>query len=252
MNKKQESINALKYFIQNIYLTEELTPKQSIKNLENSLIELIDYSNKKHVGNGILITENGYFLTAHHCIEGFIEKDFMLVQDYQNKKYDILKICKKNKKEDLALVKAEIAKKPISKKYKIYNTNSLNDFYLWNFPVNLKTKRNGKIENNYGLLIKTKNKNKITKTKKIYENQFKIQMQTKNGDSGGIIMDKDGRLMGIHSNASEVMTGDSKVFSGLDLVQKYINELEKQTKITYLFDNLRKFKRNLIRFILEI
>jgi len=140
MDEKQKSIEALKSYIQNIYLAEDLTAQESINNLEKSLIELVDHSSGEHLANGLLITEDGYFLTNHHCIEKFLDRDLTLIKDYQNRKYKILKICEKNEKEDLALVKAEMPREPSSKKYKLLNTNSIKEFYLWNFPINLKTR----------------------------------------------------------------------------------------------------------------
>jgi len=94
----------------------------------------------------------------------------------------------------------------------------------------------------------TKTENKITKNK-IYENQIQVQIKTKKGDSGGIIINKDGKLIGIHSNSNQIVAGETKLFSGLDLIQKYINRLEKQTKLNLLSDKAIKLKRDLVQFI---
>ena len=66
-NQDVADAKALNEYIQNTYWAEDLTEEQSKKNIEESVIELVQ--NEKQVSNGLLITTNGYFLTARHCVK---------------------------------------------------------------------------------------------------------------------------------------------------------------------------------------
>ena len=53
-----------------------LTSEQAKKNLREGIIELI--KNEQHSSNGLLITDDGYFLTARHCVEGSLPLQIVL------------------------------------------------------------------------------------------------------------------------------------------------------------------------------
>lgn len=71
-NKK--SINALEKFIQNIFLGDNLSETEAIKNLESGLLEI--KHNDTHASNALLITNNGYALTANHCTHNHQKKQY--------------------------------------------------------------------------------------------------------------------------------------------------------------------------------
>ena len=63
---EKEFIPSLEQFIQQFYWGEHLTISQAERNLNESLVEITHYG--EHSSNGLLITDNGYFLTAKHCV----------------------------------------------------------------------------------------------------------------------------------------------------------------------------------------
>ena len=65
-----------------------LTANEARKNLEEGVIELVKYG--KHSSNGLLITDDGYFLTARHCVEGSLSQQIVL---YDGMKCKVEKIC---------------------------------------------------------------------------------------------------------------------------------------------------------------
>ena len=146
MGINKENRHSLEKFIQNIYWAKELTIQESTKNLEESLVEIF-YKNGGHQSNGLLITENGYFLTNYHCVESHSIFNPLFIKNSKNEIYKISRIYEKNEKEDIVLVKANIPKKPITKKYKIFNLKKLKKSYSLDFPICLKTIRKNEIHN---------------------------------------------------------------------------------------------------------
>lgn len=224
---KTESINALEKFIQNIYWTESMSTKESTKNIENSIIEIIHTKNniiyiKQSKGVGILITENGYLLTANHVIK---KNNGKII--HNKHKYKIEKICQQNIDEDIVLVKANIPKEAISLEYKIANLSLLKNNYSSDFPVNLKTSWDNKIENRYGFL-KITTGNSYLPNNEISKNQMIAQIQAIPGDSGSPLFNTQGELMGLITSTNNHSSSFTKIFTGLDLIQKEIEHLKKE------------------------
>lgn len=227
-NKK--TIQALEEFTENLYWSKLLSKEQSINNLEKSLVEVL-FPNKNHMGNGLLITEDGYFLTAGHMLEGEPPR---YIKDYQGRIYSIKGACQTDEKEDLALFRAEISKEELPKKYKIYNTENLKNFKAGEFPITLKSRWNGQIANKSGSVIV---KYVIDETFG-YSNQFGTDIHSITGDSGGVIISDNGELMGFAStgfkeegefeiwNKQIIRSYYSKILSGLNLIKREINSLK--------------------------
>ncbi|VVB82028.1 Uncharacterised protein [uncultured archaeon] len=230
-NKK--TIRALEQFADNVHWTKSLPTEQSMRNLEESLVEIL-YANKSHKGNGLLITGNGYFLTVDHSERDPDEEcpPAKYIRDYKKNIYPIRKICQTDEREDIALLKAEIPGEKIHIEYKIYNTNNLKNFKISEFPVIMKARHNGKINHRPGSLIL---KHVINKQFN-YTNQFGTDVPIISGDSGGIVISSYGELVGFVSNGFEeeefeiwekqiVRSYCSKIFTGLNLIKKEINSL---------------------------
>jgi len=231
----KRSIKALEQFMQNANFRESISVEQSIKNLEEGLVELF-YETGQHKGNGLLITEDGYFLTVSHLEEENVEKSppAKYIRDYHGRIYKIDKICQINKREDLALLKAEISKKDGPKKYRIYQTDQLKNLISKEFPINLKIVKDGRIKNKYGYIF-----TKFGMDEKLsYTNQFGTDISVVRGESGGIAISVKGELIGFISNGFQkegqgdkylnfkIKSYHSKVLSGLELVKKEINNLK--------------------------
>jgi len=208
-------------FIQQIYWGDDLTVEQSRKNLGKGLVEIVKYG--QHSSNGILITGDGYFLTAEHCVtDGLVGAQIRL---FNGNLYPVEKICGYVPKEDIALAKADIPYKCIPMEYRIYNTNKLGKM-----AVATMTRRYGKLIVKYGFVTREWNPTPTYKgglEAVMYPNQFTMDIEAIPGDSGGIIVSEDGRLVGILSGGHEkILTGAGvKIISALELVDRYKRKL---------------------------
>jgi S1-C subfamily serine protease len=231
IKKQREVISMLENFIQQLYWGYNLDSNESKKNLEESLIEITKYG--KHASNGILISENGYFLTAKHCISRDLFS--MKIRLYNGLSYPIEKVCVeygegKNLKNDLALVKAKIPNKSLSKTYRIFNT--LSEIGTKKLPLIILTRREGEVNTSGGFLeefscegnVKLSRGYSVSK-----DNHFLLNAFVKPGDSGGIIVTADeGKLIGLVSHAVEkhpIVYG-AKIIKALELVDFYRRGLE--------------------------
>jgi len=226
IKKQKETIFLLDEFIKNIYFGEDLTQKESMRNLEEGLVEII-YNNGNHASNGLLITENGYFLTAKHCIKN--NSGSLKIRLYNGNVYSIKKAYFYGRiEEDISIAKADIQTSCNVKKYKIFNTNNiLSDFNK--ISVALLTRRNNKINTSYGFINKWECKKVKLLDGSYLVNQFSLNILSKQGDSGGIFISPDGRLVGILAagDSSNFATG-VKILNVLELVYYYKNKIQKE------------------------
>lgn len=226
--KIKKEISALEGFIQQIYWGEDLTLEQSKKNIEEGLIQITltvkDYlPNFERIGqsNGLLITKDGYFLTAKHCID----HNFHIgtIKDRQGRSYPIEKVCAvgkdrskdPNHRHDIALAKAKIDGPSEPMSYKIFNTDLLKP----ELPVALLYYDvNGKFEKKYGLVKSLQNNTSVALGNgeyTSYPEQFSVRLgiTAKLGHSGGVIVCPEGRIVGIASTAD--VTGITNDLGGV-------------------------------------
>jgi len=246
------AINSLDGFIQQIYWGEELTPEQSKENIKQGLVQitlnlkstLFSSLNEESCSNGLLITEDGYFLTAKHCVDHSYSQG--TIKDSQGKQYSIEKVCavsKKNPKDpkqktDLALVKARIEGPSQPMRYRIFNTYQLKK----ELPVKLLSYKDGKLKEQYGI-VKKLHDYRIVSLKKgrytYFPDSFVVHLSTavESGQSGGTIVCPEGRLVGIINSAGEDLEGffveknalgGSKFMRALELVDFYKRKLLKK------------------------
>ena len=130
-NKIKETINSFDQFLKNIY-PQNLSPEQAKKNLEKGVVELL-YPNGKHALNGLLITEDGYFITNRHwsnsqVLPNFIKTysgDIYTLENWRFQPKDITSGEKELYHFDLAMLKANIKNSPIPKNYSFKKLNEL-------------------------------------------------------------------------------------------------------------------------------
>lgn len=222
--KKVELISALDGFIQQIYWGGNITAEQSQKSLEESLIELTKY--KRHSSNGVLITDNGYFLTAQHCVEGDYLKDLEVRID--NTFYPVKKVCAISNKSDIALAKIDLPGQCKPKQYKLYDSTEIEKEYVimmskWNTKL---VKKYGGIKQEEAIICikKLDDSNSIIK----WTNHFTTDCYSVPGDSGGIIVNPNGKLLGITSTGGDVknLTSAINIIKALELVHFYKNSLQ--------------------------
>lgn len=222
----KKDLKNLERFIQNIYWAQELTKEESIKNLENNLIEILDPDSGQHLASGLLITNDGYFITNNHCLGDQKEKIF-----FKNKVYQKLKIIEIDKVADVCLAKINIR----LENYPIYKIKrELNND---KGPIVLKYKNKGILQEKYGLIL---NQNSKTLKRNCWsETKMQIKIRTVHGESGSIIINNQGELIGFLYGGSSYSSMASQIYPALDLIQKQINNLkkpkEKVKSILYFF-----------------
>ncbi len=65
---------------------------------------------KVSFGTGFVVAEGGYIVTAHHILQG---RDRILVGPVSGNRWAVAKVVKVNAQDDLALLQAKIAGKPL-------------------------------------------------------------------------------------------------------------------------------------------
>ncbi|MFA5953104.1 MAG: hypothetical protein WC812_00770 [Candidatus Pacearchaeota archaeon] len=211
--ERKANIDVLERFIRMNW--NLVSPGESKKNLENNLIEIM-YSGD-HLGNGLLITENGYFLTTRHCLINKFKNKIIKIQN--GRAFNEYQICEENIEDDLILAKLEYSKNFNPKIYNFYNTN-----VLQNIPFQLTTIKKGKIHKKYGLIDKRDYKKDEINSK----NYFSINNIGEPGDSGGILISPNGELIGFEQGGMNNLTDRViKINGALDLIYNYINNLKK-------------------------
>jgi len=208
--KREKLVSTLDEFIRQTKLNEDLNPNESRKNLEESLIELIYYDGQ-HSSSGLLFTNNGYFLTAKHCIKNPKELRARL---YDGKNYKIKKVCAVSHKSDIGLAKIKISGNYEIKKFRIHNTNKLEKI-----PIVLLIRKDGQIKEKYGIIDRDWNPGSLDAL-----NQFSSSIISKAGDSGGIIISPDGKLIGIHYGNRPNNSSHIKIIRALELIEFYKNQ----------------------------
>lgn len=195
---EKENKEILKAFIYNIHWGENLTEKEAKDNLEKGLIELL-YEDGQHAANGLMITENGYFMTSAHCIHD----DFFSgkVQTGDGTLYSIEKVCIADKKNDVALIKAKVRGEEKSIVYKYHNCRDFSS--LKKTPIVLLMRREKKF------VIKGGYTNGFIKDKSLSRdgdemlNQMILESSIMPGDSGGILATTEGRIVGTATGVFE-------------------------------------------------
>lgn len=225
----RKDMSCLQNFM-NSYHEHSLDQHESFRNLEDSLVELV-WEGGSHRANGILISEHGYLLTARHCIE---KSDITKARLRDGKTYFLERVCAHSKydntsKDEIALAKIEVPSLPHPKKYKI-NRNF--DVQV-NTPVCLMTLFNGRLNRRYGIIQANTNSHLLRRRDGCMQNlsdQFITNIAGNPGDSGGIIVNPEGELLGIHSNGhiDGCFGGEIRMARALKLVEFYSKALGKR------------------------
>ncbi|MBR9705446.1 trypsin-like peptidase domain-containing protein [Candidatus Pacearchaeota archaeon] len=236
-DKKLRSITALEDFVR-IARSQEVSLEESEENIHKNLLEF--RLNGDHACNGLLITTDGYFLTAGHCAE---ESENHSYKKYfatlpNNKKSRIKHICAVAKRDDLALGKLSINSKPEAIRYRIEETNDLN-----HKPIAALSRWDKELVKKYGLVTSSWNlrgvhPGQIYKGEPTnYKNHFLTNLSCIGGDSGGVIVDHERNLMGLvsivrvickkdKSEKGDFYTQGAKFGKALELTEFYIKTLK--------------------------
>ncbi len=189
---------ALQDFINNFHWGSDLSDINARNNLELGLVEITD-EDGYHSSNGLLITNNGYFVTNYHCVDDLDDVD-KYIRTVDGRVCKILKVCGGNPHNDIALVKADMSGPAEALCYKFAETHNISK----DFPVALFTRRDvyGSPKDNLKIKYGTIRKPQLRTYKSNspggdVKNQVEISMITSAGDSGGVIATKEGKIYGL-------------------------------------------------------
>src|SRR3989338_91329 len=225
---QQQSLLALEQFIQNYYHSNSLTNQQAYTKLQNGVVEITMFG--QHSSNGLLITENGYILTAKHCVQDITNKKYLGLGIQMSNQlspfpYAIQEIWS-DKKFDIAIIKAGIPGEIKPCQYKFLPPGELKK----NLPIGTMSCWNNKIKLHGGTIIDESIE--ITEIEgDHFSNHFIIDgPPTIKGDSGGIVLTPSGKLAGfISTGTDERYTSAVNLQNALELISYYIHYKRSQT-----------------------
>lgn len=182
--KDRQALNTLEAFLAQT-MENQLTDREAQQHLEKGVVELVQYD--CHIANGLLITDNGYFLTAGHCLDDDDDDDdgWKLVRLYDGTEYALERICASGTgRMDIALAKAKVPGDASPRSYRFYKE----DYIPAKEPIALLTRKNGQLVKKYGHTT-----NYTTAEGKTLVSTLGV----KPGDSGGIVITGESELLGI-------------------------------------------------------
>ncbi|MBN2459081.1 trypsin-like peptidase domain-containing protein [Candidatus Woesearchaeota archaeon] len=218
--------SALESFLQNFYNGECLSEVDAKKNLELGVVEIV--GKKGHLANGLLVTSNGYFLTAKHCVDHEPKKmKKRKIRLHDQQEYAFEKVCVWSEERDVALAKATMPGECKPMLYKFCNTS----VKLKEQPLLVLTRWDGKLTLRSSMLEKHL-KRKLYFKGEIYASYG----DSVPGDSGGSLVSLDGRVMGIHTHTLKGnspifdLYGSTKIVEALEVMSVYCGHLKKRMK----------------------
>lgn len=223
-HSKQIDKEVLQQFVNNFHWGENLNDMEAKSNLEAGLLEIIAVG-KGHYGNGLLITENGYFVTNYHCVD---LKDLSLLNVVlaNGASYPITKVCGYNKKSDVALVKADIPGAVSAKLYKFSNSHIVKK----NSSLVLLTRWDGLVKVKGGSVAYSSFISANTVDGQVCHNQIVLSTDCAPGDSGGVVVSQGFRVYGLMCSK---LQGSEKIgtctfwFQVLSVISAVINAKKK-------------------------
>ena len=219
---KRAIVSAFDEFAQEFKNYDRQQLRRGLDYLEHGLVEITQYG--QHIANGLLVTDDGYFVTAEHCVRDDLSK--LKIKTHDGSTYKIERVCAVGTRFDVALAKAKISAETSARKYYFYNGKKMEAL-----PVAVMTRRNGTLETLYG--IATGNSSYITvfKNEKLvqtYDN-FNLILSARPGDSGGIILTPDSSIMGLLSTGNKKNYASGiEIRRALELVNFYGNHVSEK------------------------
>lgn len=231
--KRKQDAHAMKDFIQNYHHGEMLSQSQARENVEKGLVEIV-WPSGQHAGNGLLITDNGYFLTCSHCLENGLENS--MIRDYTGSTYLINGWKANGRTSDIALAKANISDKPPQiMKYKFYDRlNIMAHDRTIGIPLMHLSRRDGEIVRKYGSLSGEVHKTAALK----YESKPSMALNNNGlflaripdsvgGDSGGVIIDPMANIIGLMTGGAGDISTNVRLTKALEMIHHYVTYLGK-------------------------
>jgi hypothetical protein len=231
---EKATIDALTTFINQFYFGQILPPTEAQKNLEDGTLELT-WKSGAHCGNGLLVTDDGLFVTCAHCLGNNLEKQ--RARNHTGNCYGIEKVLTVSsfRKNDIVLAKAAIPGERKARSYKFGESENPPE----GKPVALFGRKGNEVYRKYGFVKGTYMRETIMtdngETRVTGHVGYKLTSER--GDSGGIIADIERKIVGIVSLGSELdaqgnpregFTSGVKWFKVLEMIAHYKVHLERK------------------------
>ena len=205
------SPQSLSGFLNNFGCFQRSTAEFSEAYIANAIIEIL-YAGGSHLGSGLLLTQDGYFLTSAHCV--YFSSGILKTRLADGRIFSGFQICALDPLRDIALCKLFLPEGSAYHCFKFYfacpetgGDNPRSIIYLGRRDGGL-TRKNGVlwhrlVDPRYGLQIPEYfvRENKIscryrTQPCQHYDH-YPLTLDAEAGDSGGIIVTTKGALVGI-------------------------------------------------------
>lgn len=221
--RQRRQRQSLELFLRRI--SEKVSVEKAMKNIEQSIVSL-SYD-REHYAAGILLTRNGYFMTAYHCLHGFDAYDLitkMKVRASDGSIGEVEEICSFVEEQDLVLGKVRIC---VSFQPKIY---PILDEPQEKCPVVILSKWGREMRRRYGVLagVSQEDYASMGSQKFLHNNHFIVNTEVENGDSGGLIVAQDtGALIGVVSSSTNEFSKEphltycGRASNIRDLIERY-------------------------------
>ncbi|GEM_PF-4843856 len=206
---------ALAYFTHNFYLGELLSIQDAKKNIEQGVVELLH--DEQHLGNGLLVTTNGYLLTAYHCVE---EQKRLQIKTCSDERFPVVRTCCSEPSFDIALIKAKIPKISQPMVYKFFPKHLSSQFHRE--PAVVLSRRGSCVECRGGFTNGQFTHKLIYRSGEEYSQLATCSMVSRPGDSGGVVVTPKGEIIGILSGGDSHGTSTlASWYEALTVVSRY-------------------------------
>lgn len=192
--RRLTSLSALDGFVQNICWGEDVSVAVAHRRAEEGVVTLRTWHSR---ANAVLITSDGYFLTADHCVKRYVppRKHGMRIITHNGEEFPVTNVCACNRRKDLALCKADLPAAPAPLRYRFFDWGR----YERRLAVRVVTRNDG-LHSVYGFL------EGITpavfglghtyEETSFLHDQWTVSVNLRPGDSGGLLLDAEARVLG--------------------------------------------------------
>ena len=221
--RAKEVVTALTDFVNNQESCKDMSAEESKRNIEDGIVNIVlkkdlGFKIEEHKSQGLLITNDGYFLTANHCLDHNFDEGSIKTN---RGKFEIWMTKRESPMYDLVLAKAHLPGECSARKYRISELKPSLD----KRGISL-INENGRIRDHIGLRQSSSEPSRL-KNKKILLDQMEFFLPTwEFGHSGAPFIDYRGNLMGISSAAYANTESIAKISHAMEMITSYVNKLK--------------------------
>lgn len=231
------SPQSLSGFLNNFGCFQKSTAEFSEFYIANAIIEIL-YANGSHLGNGLLLTQDGYFLTCDHCLTDFPGTLKARLSDGRTISH--IRVCARDLDHDMALCKISLA----GHGYNCFRfccpdkrESGQRAIYLGRCDGRLVRKEGNFTGLVFDLVCQTVVTEYFVDARGLisrrsqpgivrYYGHLQMNIEAQAGDSGGLIIRPDGSLVGLLSTASlskDKNISAAGIKNALPLIWEYVS-----------------------------